>query len=638
MQQTLVSRLQKDRADMSKITSDAQWEETYKDLIAAPDEAVTRITPGQRVFVATGCAQPEVLVKALVARKKELRDVEIVHLLTLGDAPYARRDLTQHFRVNSFFISHNVRDIIQEGLGSYTPIFLSDIPLLFSSGRLPLDVALIQVTPPDSQGMCSLGVSVDIVKSAAENASLVIAQVNPQMPRTLGNSFIHIYDIDILVPVNTPIIEVVPEKPSDDIKKIGEYVAALVENESTIEFGIGAIPQSVIEFLKEKKDLGVHTEMFTDAIIDLVASGAVTGKFKSVDRGKIVASFCMGSKKLYDYIDNNPVFSFHPTEYVNDPFVISRQHKQVAINVALEVDLTGQVCADSLGTQFYSGIGGQVDFNRGAARSHGGKAIIALPATAKDGTISRITTHLSTGAGVVTTRGDVHYVVTEYGVAYLHGKSIQERAIALICIAHPDFRAQLAKEAIAAKYLSPNYAEIEDKIVVGSPEFRTVHVLEDGTLIHFRPMHPTDEPGLTELFHELSEQTKYYRFMSRARHVPRKQIQEFVFINHRTDIAIVATVPEAHGDEIVAIGRYYLDQKTNFAEVAFTVRDEWQQKGIGTFLLKHLAIIARRNGITGFTAEVLIDNGPMRAVFNKSEFRVTSEPSEDVYSFRVEFA
>lgn len=637
LQLTPVSRLQNEGSKMSKMTYDPQWQETYKDLIATPADAVTQITPGQRVFVSTGCAQPEVLVKALVARKKALRDVEIVHLLTLGDAPYARRELMQHFRINSFFISHNVRNIIQEGLGSYTPIFLSDIPLLFSSGRLPLDVALIQVTPPDSQGMCSLGVSVDIVKSAAENASLVIAQVNPQMPRTLGNSFIHVYDIDILVSADKPIIEVTPEEPSDDIKKIGEYVAALVEDESTIEFGIGAIPQSVIEFLKEKKDLGVHTEMFTDTIIDLVASGAVTGRFKSIDREKIVASFCMGSKKLYDYVDNNPAFSFHPTEYVNDPFVISQQHKQVAINVALEVDLTGQVCADSIGTQFYSGIGGQVDFNRGAARSRGGKAIIALPATAKDGTISRIKTNLSMGAGVVTTRGDVHYVVTEYGVAYLHGKSIQERAIALISIAHPDFRAQLAKEAVAAKYLSPNYSEIEDKIVVGSPEFRTVQALEDGTQLYFRPLHPTDEPGLTDLFHALSEQTKYYRFMSRSKHVSRKQIQDFVFINHRTDIAIVATVPESHGDEIVAIGRYYLDEKTNFAEVAFTVRDEWQQKGIGTFLLKHLAIIARRNGITGFTAEVLINNGPMRAVFNKSEFKVTSKPGEDAYSFRMTF-
>lgn len=631
------SQFQEERQQMSKATYDPTWKEKYADLISTPAEAVTHIAAGQRVFVATGCAAPEALVKAMVDRKNKLTDVEIVHLLTLGEAPYASRKLTQHFKVNSFFISQNVRDIIQEGLGNYTPIFLSDIPGLFSSGQLPLDVALIQVTPPNEQGLCSLGVSVDIVKSATENASLVIAQVNPQMPRTLGNSSIHVYDIDILVPADKPIIEVAPAKPSEDIRKIGEFVAALVDDGSTVEFGIGEIPQSVIEFLKEKKDLGVHTEMFTDAIMELIESGAVTGKLKSIDREKIVASFCMGTKALYDYVDNNPAFSFHPTEYVNDPFVISQQYKQVAINVALEVDLTGQVCADSLGTKFYSGIGGQVDFNRGAARSRGGKAIIALPSTAKDGTVSRITTHLSPGAGVVTTRGDVHYVVTEYGVAYLHGKSIRERAIALISIAHPNFRAQLMKDAVEAKYLSPDYAEVEGKIVVGSSAFKTVQVLEDGTQLNYRPMHPTDEPLVSDLFHALSEQTLHYRFMSTAKFIPRKQMQDFVFINHRTDIAIVATLPEAYGDEIVAIGRYYLNEKTNFAEVAFVVRDEWQNRGIGSFLLKHLATIARRNGITGFTAEVLLDNQMMRAVLNKSEYKVTSEPGEDVYSFRVEF-
>ncbi|MCK5850491.1 MAG: GNAT family N-acetyltransferase [Kiritimatiellae bacterium] len=624
--------------EKKQITFDVKWQEKYKSMIASPEDAVANIAPGQRIFVGTGCAQPEELVNALVARKDKLADTEIVHLLTLGDAPYANKDFARHFRVNSFFISRNVRDIIQEGLGDYTPIFLSDIPALFTSGQLPLDVALIHVTPPDARGMCSFGVSVDIVKSAAANAGVVIAQVNPQMPRTSGDASINIYDIDVLVPVDVPIIEVPPFVATDDTRKIGEYVAALIEDGSTIEFGIGAIPQSVMEFLADKHDLGVHTEMFTDAIIDLIESGTLNGSRKSSDKGKVVASFCMGTKKIYDYIDNNPDFSFHPTEYVNDPFVIGSQHKQVAINVALEVDLTGQVCADSLGNKFYSGIGGQVDFNRGAARSPGGKAVIALPSTAKNGAVSRIVTCLSPGAGVVTTRGDVHYVVTEYGVAYLHGKSVQERAIALISVAHPDFRAQLTQEAVDARYLSPGHADIEDKVVIGPPEFKTTHLLGDGTQLNFRPMHPTDEPRLKELFHALSEQTIYYRFMSQTKYIPVKQIQDFVFINHRTDIAIVATVPEAYGDEIVAIGRYYLNEKTNFAEVAFVVRDQWQKKGLGTFLLKHLATIAKRNGISGFTAEVLLENRPMQAVFNKSEFRVTSKPGDGLYSYRIEFA
>lgn len=619
------------------MTHSNNWQTQFGNMIQTADEAVKNIRSGFRVFVGTGCAQPEVLVDALVKRGKELVDTEIVHLLTLGHAPYAAEEFSKNFRVNSFFISKNVRQIIQDGLGDYTPIFLSDIPRLFSSGHMPLDVALVQVTPPDEKGMCSLGISVDIVKSAVANAKFVIAQVNPQMPRTSGNSCVSVYDLDVLVPSDVPLIEEELEEQSEESERIGEYVAALVEDGSTIEFGIGAIPQAVVPFLKDKKNLGIHTEMFTDAIIDLVESGAVDGSRKSIDKGKIVASFCMGSKKLYDYIDGNDLFAFHPTEYVNDPFIIGSGHRQVAINVALEVDLTGQVCADSLGKRFYSGIGGQVDFNRGAARSEGGKCIIALPSTAKNGTVSRIKSILDEGAGVVTTRGDVHYVVTEYGVAYLHGKSVQERAIALISIAHPKFRAELTREAVAARYLRPDHAAIEGKIVVGPREYNSVHIMDDGTMLSFRAMHPTDEPRLTDLIHALSKETMYYRFMHQMKTVERKEIQNFVYINHRTDVAIVATLKEAHGEDIVAIGRYYLDQSTNKAELAFVVRDEWQNRGIGSALYKHLSLIAIRNGISGFTAEVLRENIAMQSVINKSEFDVTSKPSGNVYSFQITF-
>ncbi len=616
---------------------DAEWQAHYADMVLTPAKAVSQIRPGQRVFIGPGCAQPFELVKAMTARSRDLADTEIIHLLTQGDAPYATKELADCFRINSFFIADNVRDIIQEALGDYTPIFLSDIPRLFSSSQIPLDVALIQVTPPDSRGRCSLGVSVDIVKSAAENASLVIAEINPNMPRTLGDSFIDVEDIDVLVPVDYPIIEVDTPEPTEEIRRIGEYVAGLVEDGSTVEFGIGRIPQAVTEFLKEKKELGIHTEMFSDSMIDLIESGAVDGSRKSKDRNKVVASFCMGTKRLYDYIDNNPDFSFNPTEYVNDPLVISQQSHQIAINVALEVDLTGQICADSIGTSFYSGIGGQVDFNRGAGRSPGGKAIIALPSTAKDDTVSRIVTRLSPGAGVVTTRGDVHYVVTEYGVAYLHGKSVQQRAMALISIAHPKFRPQLLNEAIEAKYLRPELADFEGKLQVGRPDFRTAYVLNDGTQINFRPIHPTDEDKVRDLFYALSQETIYYRFMSRIKTIPRKQIMNFVYIDHRKDVALVGTVPEASGEEIVAIGRYYLDEKTNCAEVAFVVHDAWQNKGIGTFLLKHLAVLARRNGISAFTAEVLRANRPMQHIFNNFDYKVTSEPHEDIVSYRIEF-
>jgi len=618
-------------------TYDPSWQDKYRSMIATADEAVKRIRPGQRIFIGTGAAEPLELVAALTRRAAELPDTEIVHLLTFGEAPYAHKEMTQYFRVNSFFIAENVRGIIQEGLGDYTPIHLSDIPRLFDSGRLPLDVALIQVTPPDTRGMCSLGVSVDIVKSATANAGLVIAQVNPNMPRTLGDSLVHVYDIDVLVPSCQPIIEVVPPEVDETTRQIAEHVAALIEDGSTLEFGIGRIPQALMGFLRDKKDLGIHTEMVSDGIIDLVEAGVVTGARKTLDRGKIVTSFCLGTKRLYDFVNNNPTIAFHPTEYVNDPSVITKQYKMVAINTALEIDLTGQVCSDSLGTKFFSGVGGQVDFNRGASKAPGGKAIIALPSTAKDGTVSRIVTRLSPGAGVVLTRAGVHYVVTEYGVAYLHGKSIQERALALITIAHPKFRAQLLKEAIEAKYLSATMADKEGKILVGPKEFRATYLMPDGTQIVFRPIHPTDEPLMRELFYALSQQTIYYRFMSNLRVIPRRQIQDFVYIDHRNEVALVGTIPAADGEDIIALGNYYLDPKTNRAEVAFVVHDRWQRKGIGTFMLQQLIRIARRNGIRGFTAEVLAENKGMQAVFAKSNCKISTRFDGRVYSYVLDF-
>jgi GNAT superfamily N-acetyltransferase len=410
-----------------------------------------------------------------------------------------------------------------------------------------------------------------------------------------------------------------------------------VEDGCTIEFGIGRIPQALLGFLKGKKDLGIHTEMVTDAVIDLIESGAVTGARKTIDRGKVVASFALGTKRLYDFIDNNPLFAFRPTEYVNDPFIIRQQNKMVAVNTALEVDLTGQVCADSIGAKFFSGVGGQVDFNRGAAKSRGGKAVIALPSTALGGTVSRIVTYLSEGTGVVTTRAGVHYVVTEFGVAYLHGKSIQERALALLSIAHPKFRADHLHQANKAKYQSPALSDKEGKILIGPKDVRTTYLLNNGTQLNFRPIHPTDEPRMRDLFYKLSEATIYYRFMSHQKRVSRQQIQDFVYIDHRNDVTIVATLAEAHGEDIIAVGSYYLDAKTNLAEVAFVVGDRWQNLGIGTFLLKHLTRLARRNGIRGFSAEVLRENKPMQAVINKSNCKIKSQFAGNVVSYEMEF-
>ncbi|MCL5736162.1 MAG: GNAT family N-acetyltransferase [Actinobacteria bacterium] len=637
-------------ASVSTERYDADWQSKYRNMVMTAEQAVSHVRPGQRVLVGTGGAQPLRLVRALVARHTYLADLQVLQSLTFGEAPYALEELSDYFSVNTFFVSANIRSVVQKGYGHYTPISLSEIPRLLGSGELPLDVAMIQVSPPDAQGRCSLGISVDIVKSAAANAGLVIAQVNPQMPWTLGNSFLSVLDLDILVPADEPLIEATtlgpvdhtsmggPAEPAEDVvRAIGQNVASLVEDGSTLELGLGHIPQAVIPFLKKKTNLGIHSELITDAIIDLIESGAITGSQKSTDRGKIVTSLAIGTKRLYDYVDNNPRFSFNPTEYVNDPLVIGQQNKMVAVNTALEVDLTGQVCADSLGTSFYSGVGGQADFSQGAGRSPGGRVIIALPSTADGGSVSRIVAPLKPGAGVVTTRVAVHYVVTEYGIAYLRGKNVQERVMALITIAHPDFREELLTKAVESHWVHPEMADVEGRFFVGPEEVRTTTVLDDGTQISFRAMGPTDEPATRDLFYSLSRETLYYRYMSHLERIPRKQLRNYVYIDHRNEVAIVGTLREAHGEEIIAIGGYYLDQKTNRAEVAFIVRDDWQRRGIGTFIMKHLIGIAKRNGIAGFTAEVLIGNKPMQAVLDHSALTVRRTVEEGVVHYDLDF-
>jgi acyl-CoA hydrolase len=417
-------------------------------------EAVAAIRSGDRVYIHPGCAEPEILVDAMVARAAELHDVEIVHLMTMGAAGYVAPGMEKHFRHNSLFTGANVRQAIHAGRADFTPVFLSEVPRLFTDRLLPIDVALVQVSPPDEHGFLSFGVGVDCTKAAAESARTIIAQVNPQMPRTLGDSFIHVSKIHHLVHHESRLLELAPDSIGcHEAKAIGAHVAELIEDGSTLQTGIGAIPDAVLDNLHAKRDLGMHTEMFSDGIVRLVEAGVVNNERKTLHRGKIVASFMLGTRALYDFADNNPLIELHPSDYVNDPFIISRHERMVSINSALQVDLTGQVCADSIGHRNYSGFGGQLDFIRGAARSRGGKAIIALPSTARGGTISRIVSVLSPGSGVTTTRGDVHDVVTEHGVAHLYGRTIRERARALIAIADPRFRDQLSAEAADLNYL-----------------------------------------------------------------------------------------------------------------------------------------------------------------------------------------
>jgi acetyl-CoA hydrolase len=421
--------------------------------VITAEEAVRKIEPGHRIFLTGNCSVPQTILAALVDYAPALHDVEICQALTIGPADYVKPGMEDHLRVNTMFISANIRRAVQEGRADFTPVLLSEFTLLFKKGRLPIDVALVHLSPPDNYGFCSFGVEVGLTKSPAESAKIIIAEVNQQMPRTLGDSFIHVSKLNYIVPVDYTLPEMAMggEGESEITQKIASYIAELIPDGATMQMGIGAIPDAVLKYLYEKKDLGVHSELFSDGVIDLVEAGVLTNARKTLHPGKIVAGFILGTKRLYDWVDDNPLIELHPTEYVNDPFVIAQNDRQVAVNSAIEVDLTGQVCADSIGPKLYSGIGGQLDFIYGASRSRGGVPVIALPSTAKQ--FSRIVPMLKQGAGVVTGRNHVHYVVTEYGVADLYGKTIRQRAQALIGIAHPQFRDELTQQAKELHYL-----------------------------------------------------------------------------------------------------------------------------------------------------------------------------------------
>ena len=421
----------------------SSWELEYKNKLQTPEEALLCVRSGMRVYIQPGCAEPETLVEALMRRAPDVEDVEIVHMMTMGAAPYVAREMAGHFRHNAMFIGGNVREAINEGRADYTPIYLSEIEGLFESGEMPIDVALLTLSPPDPHGFCSFGVGVDTSLTAAKCARYVVAQINDQMPRTFGDSFIHVSELDAVVNSSRPLCAMKQPQITDMHVAIARNVANLIEDGAVLQTGIGGIPDAVLPFLKDRKDLGIHSELVSNGVIPLIEAGVITGARKNFKPRKIILGFAIGTKALFDFVDNNPIFEFHPTAYTNDPALIARNDNMVAINSALQIDLTGQVCSDSIGSQFYSGIGGQVDFLRGASRSKHGKPIIAISSTAKDGAISRIVPMLNPGAGVVTSRGLIRYVVTEYGVAYLHGKTIRQRAQALIDIAHPRFREEL---------------------------------------------------------------------------------------------------------------------------------------------------------------------------------------------------
>jgi acyl-CoA hydrolase/RimJ/RimL family protein N-acetyltransferase len=590
---------------------EARWPAAHRAKIRPLEAALEALDHGQRVFVGSGAAVPQALVRALAERADHLHDLEVVHILTLGSDPTTDPRFDRRVRHANFFIGPNAREAVQQGRADYTPVFLSEIPDLFKTGAVPLDVALIQVSPPDRHGFVSYGVAVDIVKSATEASRRVIAEVNPRMPRTHGDSFLHLDQIDTVVFNDEPVAELEPPTLDPVSLRIGKYVASLIEDGATLQMGIGKIPDATLANLGDKRDLGIHTEMFSDGVLPLIEAGVITNARKTFNRGKLVTSFVMGSRQLYDFVHDNPMVEMRPSQYTNDPFLIARHHNMVAINSALEVDLTGQVCADSIGHRFYSGIGGQVDFIRGAARSPGGKPIIALPSTAKGGTTSRISVALSDGAGVVTTRGDVHYVVTEHGVAYLHGKSIRHRAMALIAIAHPTFRRELFEGAKTRGYLEGDQIMITDRQGAYPLELEETVTLRDGRSLLLRPIRSTDEELLKALFYRQSDESLYYRFFSTRKYLPRKHLQSLAHIDYNHAMAILAVENPGPREEPVGVARYFRERHGGLAEFAILVDDRWHNQGVGTALLTKLVAVARAHGVEGFKAEILADNAHM---------------------------
>lgn len=614
----------------------------YPEKFAPENRIFKHINRGDTIFISTGCGEPQYLVQALVnyveRHPTAFYDTEVFHVWSLGVAPYTDQKFKHNFRHNSFFVGTSTREAVNEGLADYTPIFLSQTPDLFHRKMVPLDVALIQTSAPDKHGYMSLGVSVDITKAAVENADLIIAQINGCMPRVHGDGFIHIKDIDFAVHHDEPILEFVAQAEDDEVaQKIGQYVSHLVEDGDTIQVGYGSTPNAILGALGDKKHLGVHTELLTDGIVDLMKKGVIDNSRKTVNRGRTVATFCMGTRETYQYLHDNQAIEFRTVDYTNNPLLIARQSNMTAINSAMEIDLTGQASAESIGQTFYSGIGGQADFMRGAILAPGGKTILTLPATAQDESISRIVPALQEGAGATLNRGDVHYVVTEYGIAYLHGKNIRERAMELIAIAHPKFRPWLIQEAKKRKLIYEDQAFIPGKRGEYPANLETHRTTKTGLELFLRPVKISDEPLLKDFFYSLSSQSLYRRFFAILQNFSHERLQEFVVVDYTTDLIILAIVQEEEKETVVGVGQYGVAETTHTAEVAFAVRDDYQGQGIGRLLLTHLTYLAKRRGLHGFTAEVLVENKKMIHLFESMGFDIQKRVESGVYELKMAF-
>jgi len=626
---------------MGKTLNYTKWKKLYPDKFVSEERVFHNIHRGNRIFIGTACGEPQYLVRALIkyveSHPKGLFDAEILHVWTLGIAPYTDERFKSNFRHNSFFIGNNTRDAVNKGLADYSPLFLSQTPDLFHRRLVPIDVALIQTSPPDNNGYMSLGVSVDISKAAVENASLVITQTNPNMPRIHGDTFLHIKDVDFVVPYEEALLEY-EDKVSDEIAQlIGKYVARMVEDGDTIQVGYGSIPNAILSNLTHKKNLGVHTELLSDGIVELMKKGVIDNTKKTIDRGKTIATFCMGTKKTYRYIHDNPSVEFRQVDYTNNPLIIAQNRNMTAINSALQIDLTGQATAESIGKTFYSGIGGQADFMRGALLAAKGKTILTIQSTAENETISRIVPFVSEGAGVTLTRGDIHYVVTEYGIAYLHGKNIRERAMELISIAHPKFRPWLIEEAKGFNLIYKDQAFIPEKKGEYPEELEIYKTTKSGLELLLRPVNISDESLLKEFFYSLSDRSLYRRFISSRVDMPHERIQEYTSIDYTKEMVILAITKKDKKEEVLGLGQYSIYEKSLTAEVAFLVRDKWQNIGIGMELLSYLTYLAKKDGLSGFTAEVLRENTSMLHLFESMGFDIEKQSDSGMFELKMTF-
>lgn len=620
------------------MATNSYWPDDYLAKQKTAAQAMALLRRGQRVFIGSACGEPQALVRELAQQSCNYTDIEVVRLMSLETIPLtviANQSACQTMNVRSFYLGSAKPRQLAVNRRFLTPINLSAVPKLFKTRQMPLHAALIQVSPPDDFGWMSLGVSVDVTLSAAQSADIVIAQVNPRMPRVLGRSFIHVNDVDVIVEHEEDLLTVGQAPETESAQMIARHVAKLIDDGSTLQLSLGATPQAILTALSEKNDLGIHTQFLSDGIMNLIAKGVVTNRKKGFIENKTVASGAIGSANLYEFINDNPGIEFHPSEFVNDPFAIARNHRMVALNVAMAMDLTGQVACDAMPYNLYTGVSGVMDFVRGSMASRAGKNILMLPSTTMDGKSSRIVLSLDNMA-VVVPRGDVQYVVTEYGLVNLFGKSLQERALALISIAHPDFRDELFSQAKAAGLLGPERAATEalhGVYPLKLEEVREVH----GQQVLFRPAKPTDERSIQEHFYSLDRKDVVSRFFHEKTSFVRTDVASVFQVDYVKDLTIVAVAGEPGYEKIIAVGSYLLDEAKNLAEVAFSVASEWQGRGLSSIIINKLSQAARENGILGLVAYTVPQNQNMIKLFNRLPYRVRTQFDGDMMVLTARF-